>query len=250
MMKRAIYMAFTLVTALSMGGCSSALTTKDLTIIEDAEVQSSKAVNNSEYSAQSSKSDLKAEDKEEVAPAAISDQLAVNEPTSAVGRISKAAQESEMKLSLEGMTETIPTRLYTSDLGYQMQIDEQRFTYERKDGADLYQVANTVSNKYPDIYIEISNHNLSDKDYLKTLENRILEANPKAEKPDPVQIGTYDALHFHSAFGEDYNSKIENVYVIEGNDSYYTLEVQYFLEAEEGYGARIAALLDTFTLTQ
>lgn len=249
MMKRAIYMAFTLITALSMGGCSSALTTKDLTILEEAEVQSSKASNKSEDTAQSSSSDQKADDKEITSDIA-SVQQETGEPTSAVGRISKAAQESEMKLSLEGMTETIPTRLYTSDLGYQMQVDEQRFTYERKDGADLYQTANPDSTKYPDIYIKISNHNLSDKDYLTALEDRILEVNPKAEKPVPVQIGTYDAIHFHSIFGEDYNSKIDNLYVIEGDESYYTIEVQYFLEAEEGYGARIAALLDTFTLTR
>ncbi len=38
-MKRVIYMVLTLVSALSLGGCSSAMTTKDLTMIEEAENQ-------------------------------------------------------------------------------------------------------------------------------------------------------------------------------------------------------------------
>ncbi len=248
MMKRAVYMAFTLVTALSMGGCSSAITTKDLTIIEEAEVQSSKAENKSDNTEQSNNSDQTMDAQENITSDAASNQTV--EPTSTAGRISRATQESEMKLSLEGMTETIPTRLYTSDLGYQIQMDEQRFTYERKENFDLYQTVNPDLSKYPDIYIKISDHDLTDKDYLTDLEARIMEENPEAEKLDPVQIGTYDAYHFHSVFGEDYNSRINNIYVIEGNDRYYTIEVQYFLEAEEGYGARIAALLDTFTLTR
>ena len=36
-MNRVIYMALTLAFALSLGGCSSAITTKDLTMIEEAE---------------------------------------------------------------------------------------------------------------------------------------------------------------------------------------------------------------------
>lgn len=38
-MKRIIYMALTLASALSLGGCSSAITTKDLTMIEEVESQ-------------------------------------------------------------------------------------------------------------------------------------------------------------------------------------------------------------------
>ncbi len=38
-MKRVIYMVLTLAFALSLGGCSSSITTKDLTMLEEAESQ-------------------------------------------------------------------------------------------------------------------------------------------------------------------------------------------------------------------
>lgn len=220
-MKRAIYMAFTLMTALSIGGCSSAITSKDLSILEEAEVASQKSSN------QSVAADT------DYSPIQISE------------------EETEMEVELEGTKEILPTRVYTSDLGYQIHMDEQRFSYERIDGADVYKVLQVATSAYPDIFIKISKTDQTDDyNYLKALEDSQKNANSKVEKLDPVSLGTYDAVHYRSSFGDTSDSIIENVYVIEVEKSYYTIETQYFLEAEEGYGARIASLLETFTLTE
>lgn len=246
-MKRAIYMAFTLVTALSIGGCSSALTTKDLTILEEAEV----AAQRSSDQPEAADSEKESESSEEPTLDGMSEATDQEEPASTTAPIIKAKEETDMKIELEGTIETIPTRVYTSDLGYQIQMDEQRFAYERVDGADIYKVPNSGTSVYPDIFLRISKTKQSDDNsYLNILEDKLWKANAKTEKLEPVSISKYDALHYRSSFGESSDSIIENIYVIETEDDYYTIETQYFLEAEEGYGARIASLLDTITLNR
>ena len=246
-MKRAIYMAFTLVTALSIGGCSSAITTKDLTILDEAEVAAQKTADQSEMTT----SENTTEDSEEPALDMLGTIQGQEETASVASPVLKAMDETEMTISLEGTTEKIPTRLYTSDLGYQLQVDEQRFVFERIDDADIYKVLQTDTSAYPDIFIKISKTVQSeDKNYLKTLEDRLKKENPKAEKLDPVSLGTYTAIHYHSSFGEASDSILKNIYVVETELDYFTIETQYFLEAEEGYGARIASLLETFRLNQ
>ena len=64
------------------------------------------------------------------------------------------------------------------------------------------------------------------------------------------KISTYDAIVFHSVMGTDYNSPIKKIAVIESTQEYYTIETQYFLEAEEGFGARMMALLDTLIIIE
>ncbi len=243
-MKRAIYMAFTLMTALSIGGCSSAITSKDLSILEEAEVASQKSSNQSVAADTDQKSEEPALDIVHEAPEP-------TEPASDSDPIQISEEETEMEVELEGMKEILPTRVYTSDLGYQIHMDEQRFSYERIDGADVYKVLQVATSAYPDIFIKISKTDQTDDyNYLKAQEDSLKNANSKVEILDPVSLGTYDAVHYRSSFGDTTDSIIENVYIIEADQSYYTIETQYFLEAEEGYGARITSLLETFTFTE
>jgi hypothetical protein len=62
-----------------------------------------------------------------------------------------------------------------------------------------------------------------------------------------VTIGGYNAKLYHFTSGKDWNSTTNNIYQIEHGDYIYEILTQTFIEAEEGYGARIQAMLDTFT---
>ena len=207
-MKRVIYMALTLASAFSLGGCSSAITTKDLTMIEEAEATT---------------------------------KTTISEIT--------APEFSDLTIEIEGNKEVIPVRTYNSSLGYQIQMDEERFTYEAREGVDIYTAINPDASVYPDIFIEITKTNKSDQmNYTESLKQLLLEENPQTKELSDQKIGTYDVESFHLNFGNEYNSAIKKVSVVETIAAYYTIETQYFLEAAEGYGARIKALLDTFTL--
>lgn len=207
-MKRVIYMALTLASALSLGGCSSAITSKDLTMIEDAET-----------TMETTKS------------------------------MTTAAELSNLTIEIEGNKEVVPVRKYNSSLGYQIQMDDERFTYEAQEGSDIYTAVNPDASVYPDVYIKITKTNKIDQiDYLRNLKDLLLKENSQTKEISDQKIGTYDVEGFHLSFGNEYNSAIKKVAVIETIATYYTIETQYFLEAAEGYGARIKALLDTFTI--
>jgi hypothetical protein len=207
-MKRVIYMALTLASALSLGGCSSAITSKDLTMIEDAET-----------TMETTKS------------------------------MTIATELSNLTIEIEGNKEVVPVRKYNSSLGYQIQMDDERFTYEAQEGADIYTAVNPDASVYPDVYIKITKTNKIDQiDYLRNLKDLLLKENSQTKEISDQKIGTYDVEGFHLSFGNEYNSAIKIISVIETIASYYTIETHYFLEAAEGYGARIKALLDTFTL--
>ncbi len=234
-MKRLIYMAITLASALSIGGCSSAITTKDLTIIDEIENQKQIEITPSVTDEGTERS------LPTIAPESRKDTATV---------ITKASDRSELIFDLEGNREVVSVRDYNSTLGYQIKIDEERFTHSDVDGTDVYTAKNPDPSKYPDIYIKISRREKSNEsNYLDELKQQLLSENPQLEVLSDSKVSTYDAIVFHSVMGTDYNSPIKKIAVIESDNEYHTIETQYFLEAEEGYGARIMALLDTLILT-
>ncbi len=234
-MKRVIYMALTLASALSIGGCSTAITTKDLTMIEEAEGR-----------AVTQPLPLTDERNDKTAPTLTP---AANDTASVL--ITKAPAFSELTFELEGNKEVVSVRDYISSLGYQIKMDEERFTYDAMSGYDIFTASNPDPTVYPDIYIKISNiDKITQSNYIEDLNQQLLSENPQLKVLSGTKLGDYDALTFQSNFGTEYNSAIKKVYVIESENGYFTIETQYFLEAEEGYGARIRTLLDTLVMNE
>jgi hypothetical protein len=233
-MKRVIYIALTLASALSLGGCSSAITTKDLTMIEEAESQKTEP----------SASTQLTESNDKIFPTTIPE--ATKETTTS---ITTSPELFDMTIELEGNKEIVPVREYISSLGYQILMDEARFTYESLLGTDIYTAPNPDNSVYPDIYIKITKTDKSDQtDYFEDLKQQLLQVNPQTKELSDAKIGSYDVDSFHLSSGNEYNSAIKKLAVIDTITAYYTIETQYFLEAAEGYGSRIRALLDTFII--
>ena len=69
------------------------------------------------------------------------------------------------------------------------------------------------------------------------------------EQFNQVSVGEqYKAVQLKAKTGSEWNSIIRNYYLIEEKNSVYLIEMQYFTEAAEGYGARMQAMLDTFKI--
>ncbi|MDF2907287.1 MAG: hypothetical protein K0R34_2608 [Herbinix sp.] len=235
-MKRVIYMALTLASALSLGGCSSAITTKDLTILEEAENQTTKQTPTSVVN----------DSKDKAVPTAAP--ILCENTSSAV---KKAKELSDLTIEIEGNKEVVSVRNYISNLGYQIMMDEERFALTTTEASDLYSATNPNTSVYPDIYIRITKTEKANQvNYVEDLKQQLLQENPQMKELSDTKINTYDALVFKSNFGTEYNSAIKTVAVIEASTSYYTIETEYFLEAAEGYGARMKALLNTFTFNE
>jgi hypothetical protein len=235
-MKRVIYMALTLASALSLGGCSSAITTKDLTILEEAENQTTKQTPTSVVN----------DSNDKAVPTAAP---ILRENTSSA--VKKAKELSDLTIEIEGNKEVVSVRNYISNLGYQIMMDEERFALTTTEASDLYSATNPNTSVYPDIYIRITKTEKANQvNYVEDLKQQLLQENPQMKELSDTKINTYDALVFKSNFGTEYNSAIKTVAVIEASTSYYTIETEYFLEAAEGYGARMKALLNTFTINE
>lgn len=174
--------------------------------------------------------------------------------------------EEAVKLAfeLEGMKEEIDGSLYISSLGYQMVFDPERFTVTSySSGIDSYEADNPNPDLYPYVFLTISQYDAppEEKDALSEVENDApidkdklvwdsikvdsLDGYMNAEYMGDVKIGDYTAKHYKTLNGSEWNSVVKNYYQITYGKYIYLIDIQYFLEAAEGYGARIMAMLNT-----
>lgn len=153
-------------------------------------------------------------------------------------------------IELEGMNEIINTKLIRSSLGYSIQYDIDRLSHMFENNVDSFIAPNPNPDLYPYVYLNIKRiENVTIKDYsdqwLKTITS---EKKYKFEEITNTSINGYNTLHYNLVTGKEWNSTVRNYYMVEGNQSVYFIETQYFLEAEEGYGARLTAMLKTFQI--
>jgi hypothetical protein len=160
-------------------------------------------------------------------------------------------------IMLEGMEEEVNYRVYKSEYGYLMSYDVDRFTVTSENGTDTYMAENMNPDLYTYVFINITRSEYVDGKktelpignlYVDDSElNKTLSTN---YPNDNVKINDYDAIHFKSIEGDDWNSLVKHVYIIPLEKNYYTITTHYFLEASEGYGVRIKAMLDTLVFEE
>lgn len=157
-------------------------------------------------------------------------------------------ETTTLTIELEGMKEEINGVRHTGD-GYEIVYDSDRLKYSKKDGIDCFIKDNADPAIYPNVYLCI-NH-LKDKnasDYVKKLSDTLSANGFKTEIKMDASIGNYKGTILTAKAGSEWNSIIRNYYIIEKGTSMYTIETQYFVDAAEGFGVRIQAMLNTFKI--
>ncbi len=164
------------------------------------------------------------------------------------GNSGTAVDPTPVTIEIEGMKETMYGLWHAGD-GYKIMYDVDRFEYSKKDGSDTFVAENPDPAIYPYVYLSINRlENKSAKDYVKELSDTLSKSGLKSETTTDASIGKYKGTIVTARAGSEWNSIIRNYYIIENGTSLYTMESQYFLEAAEGYGARIYAMLNTFEM--
>lgn len=156
----------------------------------------------------------------------------------------------KMTIYLEGMAEEINVKSHESDLGYKVDYDIDRFILTSEDGTDTFMAENVNPEVIPYVYVSISRIENEDFDeYLDQLEASLREEN------DDVRVIHDEAItdqlhseHIYVVTGLDWNSSIRHYYLIDLDGDILLIETQYFVVAEEGYGARIWYMLRTLEL--
>lgn len=158
-------------------------------------------------------------------------------------------------IMLEGMEEEVNYRTYYSESGYQINYDVDRFPVTSENGVDTFMAENINPEIYPYVFFNIYKAEYTDdkREFTGNLQvldkttNKVLSNNAPKEN---VKIGDYDAIHYKYIDGNQWNSLVRHIYVISLEKDDYVIHSNYFLEAAEGYGARILAMLDTLIIDE
>ncbi|MDF2842796.1 MAG: hypothetical protein K0R00_1222 [Herbinix sp.] len=264
-MKKIIIVGLSCFITFNLFGCSSVNLEKEPIIIEDSDAANIKeseelqeSDNPSDLSNQEGKAETPSTSPETSEDVSTNDTVNSNTDVQGENVDSTTTKTDDLTtfkgtVTLEGMEEEVNYSTYQSDYGYQMDYDVDRFTVTSENGMDTFMAENLDPELYPYVFINvkkseykgekadlsIGDHNLSVFDeYSK---QTLFTNAPK----DNVKLGDYDAIHFEVIDGDQWNSLVRHIYLIRFDKIYYVIETNYFLEASEGYGVRIKAMLDT-----
>ncbi len=153
-------------------------------------------------------------------------------------------REATLTMVVEGIAETIPAVRHTSWMGYAMTYDPQRFTMAEDGSSDIY-LAEVVEGR-PNVYISVS---VVDGLTAEEAVEGLREQNNIDAQGEIVAFGAnrYAATYLRRTTGAGSNDAVVEFYVTEQNGTIFLVEVGYFVDGVEGFGARLAAMLDTIT---
>lgn len=158
--------------------------------------------------------------------------------------------DETMTVLIEGVKEKVRGKRFKSNLGYEIVYDSEKFKRETQEKTDSFLAENSDPTIYPYNYINISRlEDTTAKKYSKELYNRLLKDGlKKVSITDNTEIGqdSLKSAMVSVQTGDKWDSVIRNYYVIERAGKVFLIETQFYLDAQEGYGARIKAMLDTF----
>ena len=166
-------------------------------------------------------------------------------PTSPDGTQPKASEDNDVYtkvIQIEGMDENVNYQRITGSYGYTLPIDIDHFEFKPGEDADNY--PSLANDK---VYMTVSyleNTTAADAAASLTADNDMVSADESA-----TTVGEYDATNIHAVYGSAPDSKIIDYYLIESNGGVYIISSVYFLEAAEGFGARMYDMTQDFKIS-
>lgn len=153
----------------------------------------------------------------------------------------------EFVQSVEGQDEVIQMNLVKGqDSLYSMYVDQERYQFGEAGEKDVLTPTVPVPTGYPEVkmeilYIEDRNPDGVKQDFEKEY------AFPLEEQAVTSPV---DALSFHGTSGTEPDSEVVTIYLLDAFGGTLFIEERYFLEAQEGHGARFEQMLETLELNK
>ncbi len=148
----------------------------------------------------------------------------------------------EVVQSLEGEESTVMMELVEGNESlYSLYIDPGHYVFETNDKEDILKPIENVPEGYPEVsmsFILVDNQTPDSvkQDMQQEYSMPLNEKNIKS----PV-----NALSLHGTSGEDPDSEVVTLYMVEVDQGTLLITEKYFLEAQEGHGARFEQMLET-----
>lgn len=160
-------------------------------------------------------------------------------------------EEAELKVQREGTEEAMKGTLFKSSIGYEI-IYAEGFRHSAEGNVDSFATDNSDPALYPYVYVNINKiDDVSVDDYAAKLSKELKHSSvyKSVDTTNDETLGNnYSAIRITAQAGNEWNSVIRNYYIAKVSDAVYQIETQYFVEAEEGYGSIMKAMLNTFNI--
>ncbi|PIC75907.1 hypothetical protein CSV74_14115 [Sporosarcina sp. P19] len=148
----------------------------------------------------------------------------------------------DVVVSVEGEDSTITMDLVEGrDALYSMYIDSERYTFKIGEKEDKLMPLDEMPESYPEVnmtFLYVENQTPEsvkedmEQEYNMQFEEKLISA--------PV-----NALSLHGTSGEESDSEVVTIYMMEVDGGTLLIKENYFLEAQEGHGARFEQMLET-----
>ena len=148
----------------------------------------------------------------------------------------------EVVQSIEGEETTVMMELVEgSNSVYSLYIDPNYYVFETDDREDIVKPIENVPDGYPEVslsFIHVPNQSPDSvkddmqQEYSIPLDDKNIQS--------PV-----NALSLHGTSGQESDSEVLTLYMVEVDKGTLLITEKYFLEAQEGHGARFEQMLET-----
>jgi len=158
------------------------------------------------------------------------------------------APEKELDQAIEGIEEENTLHLTESSTAeYVIYVDEERYKLISQEEKDLIVPREPLGEAYPEVSMEIKHKSeVLPEAHLSQVENDLKSEFPNLSSPRKVNQPV-SGWELYGVAGDQWDSPFIKVYLIEdGQDGSFMITQRYFLEAEEGHGARFDAMLKEF----
>ena len=180
-------------------------------------------------------------------------------------------REKEISTEVEGEIETTDQQIQigvtpsakpeetamSNIMTYIIYIDESRYYMTSENGKDIIRPIDYPED-YPEVYMEITQVYDKDKsnlakeisDEIKKEYDTVYESYLVAEPIEAIVIDAHDGdMQGDKETMPQWNSEVVKYYLVDNTlGGTFVIKMKYFIEAEEGHGARFVSMLNEFTV--
>ncbi|WP_042221245.1 hypothetical protein [Oceanobacillus manasiensis] len=169
-------------------------------------------------------------------------------------------EEKQEEIEIEGQKEESDTQLEANEaLRYVIYVDEDRYKMVQGEEVDRIETKEPLGERYPDVFMEISRReNTTTEKVLRDIKREIkkdgLEVARQESVTEPIEAEVVQGMGEETTneagkTGHQWDTPIHRYYVTETKENQvFVIKQAYFLEAEEGHGARFHYMLESFEI--
>lgn len=161
--------------------------------------------------------------------------------------------EKDVQMEIEGDKEDTNLQLNEGkEADYVIYVDEERYVMNKTETGDVITTKVPLEERYPEVSMTITQ--IKDKDteeVYNELRNTILAVYPTIILEEQVTEPVVGQMLLAKEDGNEWDNEMTRVYVVDNEaGGSFIIQQKYFLEAEEGHGARFDQMLKEFHIVK